>query len=94
MEEIVSFLINEGYADDYKAATRIYEAMSDEWLVGILLEAPYQIYGPDPHGPSDSESRPIGNPYKNKKRAKNRADRLDQEIGGYRHTVHYVEDDK
>ena len=30
----------------------------------------------------------------NKKRAKTRADRMDQEIGGYRHSVKYVEDDK
>jgi hypothetical protein len=40
MEEIVSFLINEGYADDYKAASKIYEAMSDEWLDFILCEEP------------------------------------------------------
>jgi hypothetical protein len=160
VEYILDILVSEGYVDNYDLAACILEAMSDEWLVGILdekqvntlnpkgrdhrtqgdrkrrkpvpekykfwegefepnlrspssrrrkeernqarggfkedyiTEAPYQIYGPDPHGPSDSESRPIGKPYKNKKRAKNRADRLDQEIGGYRHTVHYVEDDK
>jgi hypothetical protein len=40
MEEIVSFLIKEGYADDHKAASKIYEAMSDEWLESILCEAP------------------------------------------------------
>jgi len=40
MEEIVSFLISEGYADDYKAASKIYEAMSDEWLDFILCEEP------------------------------------------------------
>ncbi len=94
LEYIIDILVSEGYVDNYDSATYILEAMSDEWLVGILSEAPYQIYGPDPHGPSDSESRPIGKPYKNKKRAKNRADRLDQEIGGYRHSVKYVEDDK
>ena len=31
----------------------------------LILERPYQIYGPDPHGSSDSESRPLGKPYKN-----------------------------
>jgi hypothetical protein len=40
MEEIVSFLINEGYADDYRAASKIYEVMSDEWLDFILCEEP------------------------------------------------------
>jgi hypothetical protein len=57
-----------------------------------LNEMPYQIYGPDPHGASDSEPRPLGKPYKNKKRAKTRADKLDQEIGGYRHFVRKVDD--
>lgn len=58
-----------------------------------LTEMPYQIYGPDPHGASDSEPRPLGKPYKNKKRAKTRADKLDQEIGGYRHSVHKVDEE-
>jgi len=40
MEEIVSFLIKEGYADNHMAAEKIYEAMSDEWLESILYEAP------------------------------------------------------
>lgn len=57
-----------------------------------LCEAPFQIYGPDPHGSSDSEARPLGKPYQNKKRAKTRADKLDQEIGGYRHFVRFVPD--
>jgi hypothetical protein len=57
-----------------------------------LNEMPYQIYGPDPHGPSDAEPKPLGKPYKNKKRAKTRADKLDQEIGGYRHFVRKVDD--
>ena len=55
-----------------------------------LNEMPYQIYGPDKHGPSDGEPVKLGKPYKNKKRAKSRADRLDQEIGGYRHSVRYT----
>lgn len=57
-----------------------------------LSEMPYQIYGPDPHGSSDSEPRPLGKPYMNKKRAKTRADKLDQEIGGYRHFVRKVDE--
>ncbi len=42
MEEIVSFLINEGYASDYNSATKIYEAMSEEWLDFILQEEMYK----------------------------------------------------
>jgi hypothetical protein len=61
--------------------------------VHIIMERPYQIYGPDPHGPSDSEPQPLGKPYKNKKRAKTRADKLDQEIGGYRHFVRKVDEE-
>lgn len=58
----------------------------------MIMERPFQIYGPDPHGPSDAEPKPLGKPYKSKKRAKTRADKLDQEIGGYRHTVRRVDD--
>ena len=58
----------------------------------MIMERPYQIYGPDPHGASDSEPQPLGKPYKNKKRAKTRADKLDQEIGGYRHFVRKVDE--
>jgi hypothetical protein len=57
-----------------------------------INEMPYQIYGPGPHGPSDAEPQPLGKPYKNKKRAKTRADKLDQEIGGYRHFVRKVDE--
>lgn len=59
----------------------------------MIIERPYQIYGPDPHGASDSEPQPLGKPYKNKKRAKTRADKLDQEIGGYRHFVRKVDEE-
>lgn len=58
-----------------------------------INEMPYQIYGPGPHGPSDAEPQPLGKPYKNKKRAKTRADKLDQEIGGYRHFVRKVDEE-
>lgn len=91
IEFVIESLIADGYADSYDSAVSIMESMSEEWLYQILDEAPYQIYGPDPHGPSDSEPGPIGKPYRNKKRAKNKADKLDQEIGGYRHSVRYVE---
>lgn len=57
-----------------------------------INEMPYQIYGPGPHGSSDAEPQPLGKPYKNKKRAKTRADKLDQEIGGYRHFVRKVDE--
>jgi hypothetical protein len=99
---VSDYLFNEGYADSPESAEVMAENISGQWIQSILsesdievysiTEAPFQIYGPDPHGSSDSESRPIGKPYKNKKRAKNRADRLDQEIGGYRHSVRYVDE--
>lgn len=70
------------------------EKTFEEFMVEayMIMERPYQIYGPDPHGASDSEPQPLGKPYKNKKRAKTRADKLDQEIGGYRHFVRKVDD--
>jgi hypothetical protein len=68
IEYIIDMLVSEGYVNDYDSAACIIEAMSDEWIEDILTEAPFQIYGPDPHGPSDSEPRPIGKPYQNKKR--------------------------
>ncbi len=89
---VAHYLFDEGYAETLEGAEVMAENISEDWIHLILSEAPYQIYGPDPHGSSDSESRPIGKPYKNKKRAKTRADRLDQEIGGYRHSVRYVEE--
>lgn len=73
LEHVLNILVSEGYVNDYDSAASILEAMSDEWLVGILSEAPFQIYGPDPHGPSDSEPRPIGKPYKNRRRAKKKS---------------------
>lgn len=96
---ITEFLFDEGYADTIESAELIAESISKQWANQILdeahliLEKPYQIYGPDPHGPSDSESRPLGKPYRNKKRANKRADILDQEIGGYRHSVRKVDEE-
>lgn len=74
--------------NSFESAKRLYIESFIE-----LQEKPYQIYGPDPHGPSDGEKIKIGKPYKDKKRAKSRADKLDQEIGGYRHSVHRVAED-
>ena len=92
---VLEHLLEEGYAETPEAAQAIMVNMSEEWIdvivEDVLQEAPYQIYGPDKHGPSDAEPVKIGKPYKDKKRARKRADRLDQEIGGYRHTVHYTD---
>jgi hypothetical protein len=38
LEYIIDILVSEGYADNYDSAVCILEAMSDEWLVGILDE--------------------------------------------------------
>lgn len=92
VEFLVSYLIGEGYATSFESAKNIAIHIGEEWAYEILKEAPYQIYGPDPHGPSDAESKPLGKPYKDKKRAKTRADKLDQEIGGYRHFVRKVDE--
>jgi hypothetical protein len=89
---VAHYLFDEGYAETLDGAEVMAENISETWIHLILSEAPYQIYGPDPHGSSDSESRPLGKPYKNKKRAKTRADKLDDQIGGYRHSVRYVDD--
>jgi hypothetical protein len=35
---VLDYLVSEGYADNYDSAACILEAMSDEWLVGILDE--------------------------------------------------------
>jgi hypothetical protein len=78
-----------GETEDVKEAKTFEEFMIEAYMI---MERPYQIYGPDPHGASDSEPRPLGKPYKNKKRAKTRADKLDQEIGGYRHFVRKVDE--
>jgi hypothetical protein len=41
---VLDYLVSEGYAANYDSAACILEAMSDEWLVGILSEAPFDIY--------------------------------------------------
>jgi hypothetical protein len=84
---ILEYLVAEGYADTNESALVIMANMSEEWRESIM-EMPYQIYGPDPTKSSDSPKIPLGKPYKSKKRAKTRADKLDLDIGGYRHSVH------
>jgi hypothetical protein len=90
-DTILSHLIDEGYAESVEQAEVIMVNMSEEWRESIM-EMPYQIYGPDPTKPSDSPKIPLGKPYKSRKRAKTRADRLDLGIGGYRHSVHKTPD--
>lgn len=93
--------VSEAKVDDHKKLShniRDFERIEktfEEFMIEayLILEKPYQIYGPDPHGPSDAEPKPLGKPYQNKKRAKNRADKLDQEIGGYRHFVRKVDEE-
>jgi SOS response regulatory protein OraA/RecX len=100
-EYIISYLVNEGYVNDYNSAEYMIENMSYEWLNNVLSEMPYQVFGPPKHGPSDAERVPIGKPYnfdpndpesrrKARRRAKKRVDKLDGDIGGYRHDVREV----
>jgi hypothetical protein len=61
---VAHYLFDEGYADSLNGAEVMAENISGQWVNEILdeahliIEKPYQIYGPDPHGSSDSESRP------------------------------------
>jgi hypothetical protein len=88
---ILSHLLAEGYADTNENALVIMANMSEEWRESVISEMPFQVTGPDPRS-SDPNSPhvSIGKPYQSKKRAKTEADKLDAEIGGYRHKVKYV----
>ena len=88
---ILEHLITEGYADTNENALVIMANMSEEWRESVISEMPFQVTGPDPRS-SDPNSPhiSIGKPYQSKKRAKTKADKLDAEIGGYRHKVKYV----
>ena len=88
---ILEYLITEGYADTNENALVIMANMSEEWRESVISEMPFQVTGPDPRS-SDPNSPhiSIGKPYQSKKRAKTKADKLDAEIGGYRHKVKYV----
>ncbi len=90
-DTILEYLISEGYADTNENALVIMANMSEEWRESVISEMPFQVTGPDPRS-SDPNSPhvSIGKPYQSKKRAKNKANKLDDAIGGYRHKVKYV----
>lgn len=91
--KLLKFLYFEGYADSYEEAEYLLEDLDDDEFEELLAEMPYQIYGPPSHGPSDAEPVELGKPYQNKKRAKNKAERLNLEIGGHRHFVRRVDEE-
>jgi hypothetical protein len=80
----VNDLLDEGYDLSDYTWDELYENYQQ------LTESPYQIFGPDPKGPSDSKEIKLGKPYNDRKSARSRADKLDQEIGGYRHSVRKI----
>ena len=80
----VNDLLDEGYNLSDYTWDELYEGYQE------LTESPYQIFGPDPKGPSDSKEIKLGKPYNDRKTARRRADKLDQEIGGYRHSVRKI----
>ena len=53
-DTILSYLINEGYADTYEAAERIMVNMSEEWRDDILNEAVYGGEKKKPEAPKDT----------------------------------------
>jgi hypothetical protein len=88
---ILSHLLDEGYADTEEAAEAIMVNMSEEWRESVISEMPFQVTGPDPRSSDPNSSHvSIGKPYQSKKRAETKKDKLDDEIGGYRHRVKYV----
>lgn len=91
-EVVIDYLVSEGYAKDKESALGFLEAMSDEWLESIvesfLTEAPYEII----HHSSTIDGTRVGpteptvvsrNPYKNKKRAQTKAEKMNQEYGAH-----------
>lgn len=82
---VLEHLLDEGYCDTEEKAITMMASMSEEWIDSIISEAPFQISGPHPttidgtkleYSPSN-----VGKPYKNKKRAKTRANKLNQDHG-------------
>lgn len=82
---VLDYLLDEGYCDTEEKAITMMASMSEEWIDSIISEAPFQISGPHPttidgtkleYSPSN-----VGKPYKNKKRAQTRANRLNQDHG-------------
>jgi hypothetical protein len=91
-EFILSYLLDNGFAADEESAGNIMEAMSENWVIEILSEAPFDIY----RGSTSIEGTKVGSSeplkvnrssYKNKKRAQTRADKLNQEYGANIHRV-------
>jgi hypothetical protein len=81
--------------NDYDSAARILEAMSDEWLVGILSEAPFDIYRGnttvDDTKVGSSEPEKINKkPYKTRKGANRVADKKNQDYGANIYTVRRI----
>lgn len=92
LEYIINTLVSEGYVDNYDSAAYILEAMSDEWLESILMEAPYDIvhHGSTIDGTKIGPSEPkVVKTYKNKTRAKNKAEEMNQEYGAHAYSVKY-----
>ena len=92
LEYILDVLVSEGFAVDYNGAEFILEAMSDEWLDCILQEAPYDIvhHGSTIDGTRVGPSEPsVVKTYKNKKRARNKAEEMNQDYGAHAYSVRY-----
>lgn len=92
LEYILDILVHEGFAVDYDGAVSILEVMSDEWLDCILQEAPYDIvhHGSTIDGTRVGPSGPsVVKTYKNKTRAKNEAEKMNQNYGAHAYSVRY-----
>lgn len=91
-EYILDVLVCEGYVDNYDNAFYILEAMSDKWFESILMEAPYDIvhHGSKIDGTRIGPEEPkVIKTYKNKTRAKNKAEEMNQEYGAHAYSVRY-----
>lgn len=82
---VLDYLLDEGYADTEENAISMMSAMSEDWIDSIISEAPFQISGPHPTEYDgvklDYKPSNVGKPYKNKKRAETKADKLNQDHG-------------
>ena len=88
---ILEYLITEGYADTNENALVIMANMSEEWRESVISEMPFQVTGPDPTSSDpNSPQVSIGKPYQSRKKARKKADDLDDKMGGYLHRVKYV----
>ncbi len=90
LEYILDILVSEGFVTNYDEAACIIEAMSDEWIEDILMEAPFDIvhHGSTIDGTKVGPSEPkVVKTYKNKTRAKNKAEEMNQEYGAHAYSV-------